>query len=120
MQGIAEEDYKKKRNENYNILYLGLKDMKCLSYPFKEHNKDIVPLYFPIYTENRESLQSYLREHGIYAPVLWPIGKANEKILDEQEKFIYSSLLALPMDARYGEIEMLKVIDTIKKFDQMV
>ena len=77
-------------------------------------------LYFPIYTENRESLQSYLREHGIYAPVLWPIGKANEKILNEQEKFIYSSLLALPMDARYGEIEMLKVIDTIKQFDQMV
>lgn len=120
LQGIVEEDYKKKRNKNYNILYLGLKDINCLSYPFKEHNKDIVPLYFPIYTENRESLQSYLREHDIYAPVLWPIGKANEEILNEQEKFIYSSLLALPMDARYGEIAMLKIIDTIKQFDQLV
>ena len=119
LQGIIEEDYKKKRNENYNILYSGLKDMKCLSYPFKEHNKDTVPLYFPIYTRNRESLQFCLREHDIYAPVLWPIGKANEKILNEQEKFIYSSLLALPMDARYGEAEMLKIIDTIKQFDQL-
>ena len=119
MDDISEDDCRNRRNENYRLLYSGLKNIKCVSFVVQIYDKDAAPLYFAIYAKERELLQSFLRENDIYAPVLWPISAPNAPILSETEKYIFSHLLAIPMDQRYGKEEMEKIIETIKEFDNL-
>ena len=71
------------------------------------------PLYFAIYADDRDGLQSFLTGRGIYAPVLWPIGKENEDCLTEDERYIFEHMLALPMDQRYGREEMEYIVEVM-------
>lgn len=119
---IDEEKYRQQRNENYKYLYEKVKGMHSLcSVPLKVCQGDdminAAPLYFPIYVQERENLQEFLRMHDIYAPVLWPIGKENRSCLTEGERYIFEHILALPMDQRYGINEMCYIVEMLKKFE---
>lgn len=74
------------------------------------------PLYLPVYAKDRDQVQAFLAQRGIYAPTLWPVGAANREILDEDEKYIYSRILALPIDFRYGGQEMRYIADTLNQW----
>lgn len=76
------------------------------------------PLYFALYVKEREELQSFLREHDIYAPVLWPIGAENGSCLSAEEKEIYAHMLALPMDQRYGKEEMQRIAEVMGEYER--
>ncbi len=114
---IDEEKYKQIREDNYEILYQGLSMFSSeeirMVFP---KVKRVAALYFPIYVKDRDEYQEYLRKNDIYAPVLWPIGKENEKILNKEEQYIFHHLLAMPMDARYGKEEMEKIIAVTKEY----
>ena len=84
---------------------------------FPAYVEGAAPLYLPVYMENRDSLQQYLREHDIYVPVLWPIGKENQDYIHEDEQFIFEHIAAIPMDQRYGKEEMKRIIDVIEKYE---
>jgi len=77
------------------------------------------PLYFPIYAQNRDRLQKFLTDHHIFAPVLWPIGKANEDCLTAEERYIYDHMLALPMDQRYGIREMQYLTEVLNQYEAL-
>lgn len=109
---------KNRRIENCCILFEELQGSRNFTYVWDNLEKDTAPLYFPIYVEDRDSLQEYLREHDIYAPVLWPIGIENISCLTEAEKYIYEHLLAIPVDQRYGREEMHRIVDVMKKYDK--
>lgn len=114
---IEETECKKRRNENYRILLEGLENKKSLRLVFPAYVEGAAPLYLPVYMENRDSLQQYLREHDIYVPVLWPIGKENQDYIHEDEQFIFEHIAAIPMDQRYGKEEMKRIIDVIEKYE---
>lgn len=63
-------------------------------------------------------MQKFLTEHGIYAPVLWPVGKENAGHLTGDEKYIYSHMLALPMDQRYGAEEMKRLGKVLEEYEE--
>ena len=114
---IDEGMCKQRREGNYQCLEKGIqwgKEIFPLISRTLEEGRS--PLYFPIYVHGRERLQVYLSSHGIYAPVLWPLGIENGKFLTGDEEFIYKHLLALPMDQRYGREEMEYIIDTINGY----
>lgn len=104
-----------KRFANYSYL---LRNMKS-------NNVDIVcrdisrlssaPLYFAIYTSDRERLQKRLAEDQVYAPILWPITNS-EVLINTTIKKIYERILAIPIDQRYGEEDMKKVISIINQY----
>lgn len=117
---IDEEACKNRRNANCRILQEGLQNKKTLTPVMGEDCLDAAPLYFPVYMENRDDLQEYLRQRDIYVPVLWPIGKENADCLSEDEKYIYSHLAAIPMDQRYGEEEMKRIVDVVEEYERSI
>lgn len=75
------------------------------------------PLYFTIYVDNRKELQCLLAHDAIYAPIIWPV--EDEKVLiNDDVKYIYNHLLAIPCDQRYNEEDMQRVIEIINRFQQ--
>lgn len=100
-----EEEAKKQRNENYRCLYQHIVG-KTQFAPILREEPEAAPLYLAIYAKDRDGLQGYLRQRGVYAPVLWPVGRENRDVLTQEERYIYEHMLALPIDQRYGAEEM--------------
>jgi dTDP-4-amino-4,6-dideoxygalactose transaminase len=105
----------KKRAENAVCLYQELCGLIWLSVPLGYHGMES-PLYVAIClkeAQDRAGLQSYLQQHEVYAPVLWPV---SERILNVQEDtlYLYEHLLALPCDQRYDIEDMKRIADLIK------
>ena len=115
---MDEEACKQRRNKNYRILYEGLQNKKCLSLVMKDEEFLTVPLYLPVYVEERDELQKFLAQRGIYVPVLWPVGKENEDCLSDDEQYIFSHIAAIPMDQRYGREEMERIIKVIEEYGE--
>ena len=72
------------------------------------------PLYFIIYTKNRAEVQNRLCSEHIYAPIIWPI-YYNEVLVDETTKDIYAEVLAIPIDQRYDEKDMCRIVNILNQ-----
>lgn len=120
LKQINEEESCRRRKINYRLLKEGLTGMKSLHHPFLSSDNEGAPLYFPVYAKNRESLQRCLREEGIYAPVLWPVGEANRPFLKESDEALFHHLLALPMDQRYSPEDMQRIIAVILRYEVLM
>ena len=84
---------------------------------FKTLPNGIVPLYFPVICEGlRDSLQVYLRDNSIYAPIVWPKAKYITR-KQNNEDYLYENLICIPCDQRYGKEEMEYVISTLNRFE---
>lgn len=112
-----EEGAKSCRKSNYRILGEGIKNKKCVLSAIKDL-EEAVPLYFPVYMENRNRLQEYLKNKDIYVPVLWPVAKENEPVLSKEEQYIFSHIAAIPMDQRYGKEDMERIVEAINGFGE--
>ncbi len=114
---IDEAAAAKKREENYQYLYEKIDGLRRLR-PILQRQGGEAPLYFPIYAREREELQSFLRDHDIYAPVLWPLGEENRNAFMGDEDYIHRHMLALPIDQRYGIDEMERIGEVLTKFER--
>lgn len=112
-----EEAAAAKRTKNCEHLYEKISGMRRLR-PILEKEDGEAPLYFPIYAKERESLQGFLRERDIFAPVLWPLGEENRGALVGDEDYIYRHMLALPLDQRYGIKEMERIGEALLEFEK--
>lgn len=105
---------KKKRRDNYRRLYEELKGSDMLQILTPELTEADVPLYFVISLKEREELQNHLRLHDIYAPIVWTKAEVCPEICNEAQS-IYESVLCLPIDQRYGENDMERILNVIRK-----
>lgn len=122
LSGLSETACAGKRNANYHYLHDKLRNQTCFTPVFTEESVPdacTAPLYFPIYAQNRDDLQRFLGNRGIYAPILWPVGKENADCLTKEEKEIYDQILALPIDQRYGLPEMQHMAETLFAYEQV-
>ena len=77
--------------------------------------KNVTPLYFPVICiEDRKSVQEYLREKKIYAPIVWPKPSYITERINEAD-FFYEHLLCIPCDQRYGIEEMKYIVECCNK-----
>lgn len=76
------------------------------------YRKDSVPLFIPIYIENRNSLRKEFFANSIFTPVHWP------RISDELNGMndIYDIELSLICDQRYELDDMRRQIEVLHKF----
>ena len=73
------------------------------------------PLYFTIYVQDRPALQRLLAQESIYAPVIWPV--EDERVLiNDEVKYIYNHILAIPCDQRYDENDMQRAVEIINNY----
>lgn len=106
---------KKKRRENYNRLYEGLRDFDIIQIQTPELTKSEVPLYFVMSLKKRSELQNHLRLHDIYAPIIWPKLEECPRICNEAQN-IYDKVLCLPVDQRYNVNDMDRIINCIEEY----
>jgi hypothetical protein len=107
---------KVKRRDNYSQLYDGIikkESIKPAMSQLKE-NENVVPLYFPLYCNDRRITQKLLASNDIYAPILWPCPKVfSSKIKDKTVKYIYEHLLCIPIDQRYDSGDMDRILKVL-------
>ena len=113
---LLQEDFERNRQQrydNYTFLYNNISDDDKLEKVCKDLSMvTTAPLYFTIYVENRSALQRKLAQHAIYAPVIWPV--EDERVLINNEvRYIYDHLLAIPIDQRYHVEDMRRVVGVI-------
>ena len=116
---LIEEDVdsnQERRYKNYTYLFNNLQESNKVTKICHDLNKiTTAPLYFSIYVDNRPALQKLLAHDSIYAPVIWPV--EDERVLiNDEVKYIYDHVLAIPCDQRYDETDMRRVLDIINNY----
>ncbi|MBE5756529.1 MAG: hypothetical protein E7342_01900 [Clostridiales bacterium] len=103
-----------KRINNINLLKKLISSLACNNkIKIIDNYTSVGNLYFPIFVENRDLIQSKLAKNGVYCPVIWPI--PNEAIgVCEVSESIANNILALPIDQRYNEEDMKYIADTLE------
>jgi dTDP-4-amino-4,6-dideoxygalactose transaminase len=107
------DNLKRKRRENFNVLSTCLKAHIRPLFPLI--NGPEVPLYFPIFTKDRASLQNHLVQNAIYAPIVWPKSELQPEV-DKEAENAYQHLLCIPIDQRYDAEDMNRIADVINNF----
>lgn len=110
-----EEENQRQRFENYKYLFENLQSIdscKFVCENFREVTS--APLYFVVYVNDRPQLQADLAAQHIYAPVIWPLSY-DEVLINDTVKDIYNTILAIPIDQRYNQEDMDKIVRIIKQ-----
>ncbi|EGP4746872.1 hypothetical protein M4I74_12255 [Enterococcus faecium] len=111
--GLDIEKICRKRRANYEALLDSLRESNRLSIVFDSLPDDVVPLYFPILcVESRNQIQTLLRNHMIYAPIVWPQSDFISQLNNDTE-FVYTKILCIPCDQRYDIDDMDKIISVL-------
>ena len=105
---------KKKRRTNFKVLLEGFQNIAGIKVIFDTLPDDVVPLYFPILVDDRETVQNLLADNDIYAPVVWPKAD-NCPAIDEVSETIYEKILCIPIDHRYDVDDMQRIVNVINK-----
>ena len=61
---------------------------------------------------DRSEVQTRLANEHIYAPVLWPVC-TEDLLISEDIKYIYSHILMIPIDQRYNEFDMSRILTVL-------
>lgn len=106
--GTDFEQAKRQRQANAKVILDGLKSLGIK--PLIEVPADAVPLFIPIYLENRDEIRRRMFQHEVFCPVHWPLdGMAVKK-----GKEMAEHELSLIIDQRYGQKEMDEIINFLK------
>lgn len=110
------EKNQKSRFANYTYLFNNIKESdKVLKVCHNMAAVTTAPLYFTIFVQDRPSLQRVLVQDSIYAPLIWPV--EDERVLiDDEIKYIYEHILAIPCDQRYDEDDMRRAVEIINNY----
>ena len=109
LKGIDFDSVKKQRRENFKQLHEALSEINQLHIP--DMNTFACPMVYPFYTSD-DTLKKQLIENKIFVATYWP------NVLDWCKKNMFEyelarKLIAIPIDQRYGQIDISGIIDLI-------
>lgn len=112
LRGIDYGAAKERRIANYKILHAALGEMNAM--PLPSIDSFACPMVYPFIGQgDNEALRKTLRENRIYTATYWPnIGGTIST--NSFEEFLSTNIIPLPIDQRYGEDDMLRIIDLIR------
>jgi len=112
MESINYAKAAQRRMENYHYLDAALNGTNQLNFPTGYGD---IPMVYPYMTDN-ESLRKALIENKIFVATYWPnvLEWCNESDL---EYGFAKRILPLPIDQRYNEEDMKRIIKTIKNYE---
>lgn len=106
--GTDFEQAKRQRRANTKVILEGLKSLGIK--PLIEVPADAVPVFIPIYLENRDEVRRSMFQHEVFCPVHWPL----EGLLVNRGKKMADHELSLIIDQRYGKKEMDEILNFLK------
>lgn len=109
MQGIDYARIAEQRRANYQLLNNALGKSNTLSLPLEE---DAVPMVYP-YLAPVRSLREKLIENKVFVARYWP-NVLEWTTKDDIEYLLAYQAQPLPIDQRYGEEEMKRIISVSK------
>lgn len=110
MQSIHFETVKKKRRSNYQTLLNALSNVNNLKLEF---NEEVVPMVYPLLLTSINGLREKLIKNKIFVARYWQnVLEWTSK--DDLEHLFAYHLIPLPIDQRYGEVEMYFILEMIK------
>lgn len=107
--GVNEYETKCRRQANARYLVGGLSEKGVL--PLLPIVEDKVPLFIPLYLDNRDEVRKRMFQHMIFCPVHWPL----DGMIVNKGKEMAEHELSLIVDQRYGQQDMDKIINCICK-----
>ncbi|MBO6254339.1 MAG: hypothetical protein J6O49_11900 [Bacteroidaceae bacterium] len=110
MQGIDYEAMAKQRRENYQMLHDALGEENNLEFLLEDN---AVPMVYP-YLVPVKGLREKLIENKIFVARYWPSVLEYTK-QDDIDYLLAFQMQPLPIDQRYGEEEMKRIIEIIKQ-----
>lgn len=116
------KDYiEEKRRGNAKIIYdyFKHKQLKLCRPLFYELPKDTIPLTVPVMVAEgkRDSLSTYLREHGMFCPIHWPLSSLHR--VTNEALAIYRREISLICDQRYTISNMLQMLEVVKEWEKI-
>lgn len=119
LASINYESVKKKRISNFMHLHksLGHKNGLLSLIESAFETRSFVPFCYPYMTDNTAFLRKWLIENNIYVPIYWP-ELQESAYLNEFEKRIICNIVCLPIDQRYDEKEMIRIVNMVKGLEQ--
>jgi hypothetical protein len=112
MQSIDYEHVVAKRRSNFFQLQDHLKSTNILS---GQMDADAIPMVYPYMTESN-GLRNYLIKNKVYPAKYWP--NVDEWVQsDTIESKLANYLVPLPIDQRYGNEEMNRIIKLIHEYE---
>lgn len=112
LSGIDFEKIKGRRISNFHILAEALDESNLINVK-KISAETACPMVYPYLTEEK-SLRTRLISNNIFVAQYWP-NVAQWARLNSLEKQLSENLIPLPIDQRYGEREMYKIISIINQ-----
>ncbi|MER2169277.1 MAG: hypothetical protein ABS938_01445 [Psychrobacillus psychrodurans] len=104
-----------RRRENFKTLLQGIESISYLETPFIHLPINGCPLFYPVMVKtNRDDLRKKLIDEGIYCPIHWPIPEQIRETNLCSTLEIYSDILSIPCDQRYGIAEMERIVSILK------
>lgn len=106
---IDYEEVRFRRRSNFETLHMSLAQTNDLSVP--DMGSFACPMIYPYLTEDK-SLRNRLIENKIFVATYWPnvLEWCGEHSL---EHTLARNLIPLPVDQRYGEEDMIRIINVI-------
>lgn len=109
LHGIDYDEVRKKRFNNFMYLHSKLHTINKLDL--------ICPdgaFMYPLYVDNGSEIRKIMQDNKIYIPILWPsvLKRCNDNDLEYD---MAKNILPLPVDQRYDEIVLSKIIKLLNK-----
>jgi hypothetical protein len=108
LSSVNYEKCKQIRRKNYSYIHASLQEINRLKLPNLGNQ---VPMIYPYLVENPE-LKSMLIGNKIYVPTYW-IEVLNRTARTDVEYILTQKMLALPIDQRYTDADMMEIINTV-------
>jgi hypothetical protein len=110
LMSIDYEDCRRIRNRNFKILHEALADKNNLTLDLSSIE---APLCYPLLIE-KKIVRRKLISKRIYVPTYWPnvFKWTTEKMY---ENYLATNLIPLPIDHRYNEEDMLRIVSCLKQ-----
>ena len=105
--GTDFEQAKRQRRANTKVTLEGLKSLGIK--PLIEVPADAVPLFIPIYLENRNEVRRRMFQHEVFCPVHWPLEGMDVK----KGKEMAEHELSLICDQRYNKTDIDLILSLI-------
>jgi len=100
-----------RREANFKALHRRLRDLNTIALPLDDVAAD-GPICYP-FLPSADVDRSALASRGLFVPAFWPELPARGDRAFEWERMVARRLLPLPIDQRYGEPEMERVVRTL-------
>ncbi len=112
---LLDADFRQRRKRNSLILSDAWSvEWNIWGEPIFDASSTAVPLYFPILLKvERKLFQIFLAERNVYAPIIWP---KSSLISIKGDDVLYNQLICLPIDQRYGESDMNRLVCILDEF----